>query len=103
VPLELRDVTEMLDAAARDVERQLDRRLDVLQQAVHASRSARDELERAIGDVDDERSRHQLHRLLGELDGRLADVVDRAEEIGVSDLFDPIRVVRADLQLDARR
>jgi hypothetical protein len=100
--VDIRDVTERLDASVPLVEQELDRRLKGLRQSVNASGAIRDAMERAIDALDDESAREELRRCLTELDCRLEDISDDAQAITAYDLFDPIRILSADLKAESR-
>jgi hypothetical protein len=59
-----------------------------------------DELERAVDDVTDESVRRGLFQLLARLDDTRDDLAGELARAVTYDLFDPLRIVMADIRLE---
>jgi hypothetical protein len=94
------DVIRALDRLPADLERDLDARVGGLRRLIDGSARLRDDLEFAIEEVDDDDLRRRLRRNVTALDELLEELAARAAGLSAYDLFDPIRVLAANLRLD---
>jgi hypothetical protein len=103
VPVRILELVDALDRLPGTIERELDSRVDDLSRLIQGSVRVRDDLELAIDDVGDDELRRVMRGQLAQLDSLLEDLADRARAISAYDVFDPIRVLSADLRLEAEQ
>lgn len=89
-----------LRAAIQRMERDLDRRIVLVEENAQTSWRTRDVLERLIDDVADEDVKRMMRRELGDLDEALDWLHNFSTTISTRDVFDPIRILIRDIEFD---
>jgi hypothetical protein len=94
------ETVELIRDAMASMERGLERRIADVYERAQSHAKLLDELKRGIDDVSDETLRGQLLGVLARLDDAHSNLKSDLGILATYDLFDPFRVVVADIRHD---